>query len=306
MRTAVLAVVLVLATAATCAAAPIGVITELHLKNGQVEVKPAGAGDWQAAKPLLSINDGDQLRASGSGRAVLVFAATQRSAVVTPANSPYTAAAPAQPGLGERVMNAVSFLQSTPREPSRKALTVRSSRDLSPVVLLSPRESLVAADAISLEWAGPQTSRYTVRVVSGDGRVLWETKNVEARPLALAPGEVRLVPGRYRWEVESQGHGIQRAAFDVATPEAVSQASAAADAIEQARYPAVTAALVKAAGLMRERFQADARRELLRAIAASPEEPTLHVLLAELYGKTGLDNLAAAEEDRAEALSVGR
>lgn len=305
MRTAALAAALVLAAAIACAAAPIGVITELHVKNGQVEVKPAG-GDWQRAKPLLSINDGDQLRASGSGRAVLVFAATQHSAVVTPANSPYTAAAPAQPSLGERVKNAVAFLQSTPRESGGKNLTVRSSGAVSPVVLLAPRESLVAAERISLEWTGPETSRYTVRVVTGDGRVVWEKNDVEPRPLTLAPSETRLAPGRYRWEVETARHGIQRAAFDVATPEIVGQARAAADAVEQAGYPAVTTALLKAAGLMRERFHADARRELLRAVAASPEEPTLHALLAELYGTTGLANLAVTEDDLAEALSGGR
>jgi hypothetical protein len=297
---------LVLGAAAACAAAPIGVVTELHLKNGQVEVKPAGGGDWQAARPLLSINEGDQLRATGAGRAVVVFAATQRTAVVTAANSPYTAVAPPQPGFGERVKAAVGFLQATPRESSRKALTVRSSRDLSGVVLLAPRETLVAAESISLEWTGPASARYTVRVLSGDGRVLWERKSVEGGPLALPAGAARLVPGRHRWEVESTGHGIQRAAFDVATEEAAGQARAAADAVEQARYPGVTAALLKAAGLMRERFHADARRELLRAIAASPEEPTLHLLLADVYGKTGLANLAAVEEDRAEALSAGR
>ena len=77
-------------------------------------------------------------------------------------------------------------------------------------------------------------------------------------------------------------------------------------AVEAVKYPAATAALLKAAALMRERFYAQARRELLRAVAASPEEPTLHVLLAEVYERTGLENLAAAEHDDAEALSVRR
>jgi hypothetical protein len=83
--------------------------------------------------------------------------------------------------------------------------------------------------------------------------------------------------------------------FDVATPEAVAQATAAVAAVDAAGYPAVTAALLRAAALMREGFRADARRELLQTIAANPEEPTLHVLLADVYSKTRLDNLAAAE-----------
>jgi Tfp pilus assembly protein PilF len=57
---------------------------------------------------------------------------------------------------------------------------------------------------------------------------------------------------------------------------------------------------------MREGFHADARRELLQAIAANPEEPTLHLLLADVYSKTRLDNLAAAEGQRSVDLSGAR
>jgi hypothetical protein len=304
MRTVVLvaATLALLSAAPGRAAAPIGVITELHVANGRVEVKPAAGGDWQPAMPLLSINEGDQVRASGAGRVVLVFMATQRSAVVTPANSPYVAALPPQPGLGDRLRAAVAFLQSTPRD--RVPLTVRSAPRA--VTLLAPRETLVAAESVRLEWTGPDAMRYTVRLLSADGRVLVEKKDVAARTLALSPDDVRLRPGPYRWEVEDRDQRIERAVFDVAMPDVAAQARAAASVVEQARYPEVTAALLKAAALMGERFHADARRELLRAIAASPEEPTLHMVLADVYRKTGLKELAAGEQQRADDLSVGR
>jgi len=302
---ALLAAVVLLTAAPAGAAPPIGVVTELHLKNGQIEVKPSGGGQWEPATPLLSVAEGDQLRVSGAGRAVLVFAASQRSAVVTSANSPFVAAAPAQPSLGERIMAALGFLQATPREP-RAGLATRSPRDFSPVVMLAPRDTRIAADAIRLEWAGPEGERYTVRVLTGDGGVLWETKGVEARPIAPAGNELRLVPGRYRWEIESLAHGIHGVTFDVATPDAVAQAKAAVAAVDAAGYPSVTAALLRGAALMREGFHADARRELLQAIAANPEEPTLHLLLADVYSKTRLDNLAAAEGQRSVDLSGAR
>ena len=285
-------------------AEPIGLITELHLGNGRVEVKPVAGGDWQTVKPLFAISAGDQVRATGAGRAVLVFVSSQRNTVVTHENSPYVVLPPPQPGLGERVKSALAFLQSTPREPRRKALTARSSAELVPVVIVAPRESDVAADGISLEWIGPASARYAARIVSADGRVLWEKTNVAAGPLAVAPADVRLAPGRYRWELESPEYGIQRAAFDVATAEAATGVRLAVDAVERSRYPTGTAALLKAAGLMRGRFFADARRELLRGIAANPEEPTLHLLLGDVYERIGLDNLAAGEYDQAEALSV--
>ena len=297
-----LAAALLLAAAPAHAAEPIGVITELHVANGQVDVKPAAGGDWQPARPLLSISEGDQVRAAGAARAVLVFMGNQRSTVVTPSNSPFVAVPPAQPGVGERVRAALGYLQSAARDSaSRKAsLTVRSSRDLSPVVLLAPRETLVAAGAVGFEWEGPESARYTVRIVSAD-RVLWEATNVAARSLT-PPADLRLAPGRYRWELESTSYGIQRAAFDVASDEVAGQVRAAVAAVEPGRYPPATTAVLRAAGLMRERFYADARRELVRAITAVPEEPTLHMLLAEVYDRTGLESLAAAEHDRAEAL----
>ena len=117
---------------------------------------------------------------------------------------------------------------------------------------------------------------------------------------------MRLGPGRYRWELESATSGIQRAGFDVASTEDVARARAGVAAVDPARHPPATTALLKAAGLARERFYADARRELLAAIVASPEEPALRVLLADVYDRTGLESLAAAEYDRAEALSVAR
>ncbi len=39
----------------------------------------------------------------------------------------------------------------------------------------------------------------------------------------------------------------------------------------------------------------DARAVLIDAIKRDPDEPTLHFLLADVYAKTGLDNMAAEE-----------
>ena len=303
-RLAPLAAMLLAAAAPASAAGPIGVITELSISGGPVEVKAAAGEEWQPARPLLSIGAGDQIRASGAGRAVLVFVATQGTTVVTSANSPYVVIPPAQPRLSERVQAALGFLQSPPRDSTRRSLAVRTPPEASPVSIVAPRETHVAAERISLEWVGAD-GPYTVRVRAADDRVLWE-KRVGAGPLTVSPAEVRLGPGRYRWELESAAHGTQRVGFDVATPDAAAQASAGAAAVDAAGYPAATAALLKAAAFMRERFDADARRELLRGLAASPDEPALHLLLGEVYDRTGLDNLAAAEYDRAEALSGGR
>jgi Flp pilus assembly protein TadD len=61
---------------------------------------------------------------------------------------------------------------------------------------------------------------------------------------------------------------------------------------------------MRAGLLFQESLYADARRELVKAISASPEEATLHLLLGHVYDRTGLRQLAASEFDEAEALSA--
>jgi hypothetical protein len=291
---ALAAAVVLLAAGRVTAAEPIGVITELQLGGGRVEVKPAAGGDWEPVRPLLAVHAGDQIRASDGARAVVVFMASQRGATVTRDNSPFVAAPPAQPGMGERVRAALGFLQSTPREPNRVAASMRGVHALSPLIV-APRETLVSPEAVTLDFTGPDRLRYTVRILSADGRRLWERGDVPPRALTLSARELRLAPGRYRWELQAPGHGVERAAFEVPAPEVLARVKAAVGEVDAARYPPATAALLKAAGLMREGFYADARRELLAGIAASPAEPTLHLLLANVYEKTGPEGFAERE-----------
>jgi lipoprotein NlpI len=44
----------------------------------------------------------------------------------------------------------------------------------------------------------------------------------------------------------------------------------------------------------------------VKGIQASPDEATLHLLLGQVYDRTGLKALAASEFDEAEALSAPR
>ncbi len=48
-------------------------------------------------------------------------------------------------------------------------------------------------------------------------------------------------------------------------------------------------------GLIQERLYADARHELMAGLSADPDEPTLHVLLGEVYERVGLSELSARE-----------
>jgi Tfp pilus assembly protein PilF len=67
-----------------------------------------------------------------------------------------------------------------------------------------------------------------------------------------------------------------------------------------------TLAVLKANFLMSKDLHHDAREVLTEAIAADSDEPTLHFVLAELYDKIGLKNLAGEEYNEAEFLAKAK
>lgn len=312
-RGGLIAGLLVLATTAAWAQDPVAVLTEIQVKRGKVEVLAAGQGEWQAPKPLLSLRVGDQVRVVGEGRAVLVFTGGRGSQVVTQSNSPFTVQAGASEGTADRARtvlgNVTSFLLGQQRERTYQSLSVRSVR-AQPPVILAPRETRVLPGAVTFEWAGSDRLKYQVRLVGPQGAVVWEKAELGREPLAYPKNAPALAPGaRYRWELTTREHGVQRASFDVASSAEAARVKDALAVLTSGTaggYPPATLALMRAGLLFQETLYADARQELVRAIKASPEEATLHLLLGHVYDRTGLRQLAATEFDEAEALSAPR
>jgi hypothetical protein len=67
-------------------------------------------------------------------------------------------------------------------------------------------------------------------------------------------------------------------------------------------YTPATLALIRAGLLFQHGLYADARREAEAGIAKSPDEPTLYLLLADIYDRTGLRRQASRFFDQAEDL----
>ena len=64
------------------------VITEIKPGRGRVEVRPAGSGDWRAARPLVA------LRATEDATAVVLFPSGRGTVRVDRAGSPFTVPGP--------------------------------------------------------------------------------------------------------------------------------------------------------------------------------------------------------------------
>jgi hypothetical protein len=310
-RIGMTAAAVLLMTALAWASDPLAVVTEIQARQGKVEVKATGS-DWQTPKPLLSLRAGDQVRAVGDARAVLVFTGGRGTQVVTAANSPFVVQALPAEGSTDKARtvlgNVTNFLIGQQRERAYQSLSVRSVRQ--PPLILAPRDTRVLPGAVTFEWSGSDRLKYRVRLRGSQGSVVWEQGDLTRRSVVYPDSAPALTAGtRYTWELETQEYGVQRASFEVA-PAAdaarVRDSLALLTPTAARAYPPATLALMRAGLLFQETLYADARRELLTGIAAAPEEPTLRLLLGHVYDRTGLTQLAATEFDEAEALTAPR
>lgn len=290
---------------------PVAVLTEIRVDEGEVRVKLADEAEWSTPQPLLSLRPGDQVRVAGDGRAVLVFTGGRGAQIVSPANSPLTIQAPTGETGAERlrvlVARVTQFLLGQQKELTYKPLTFRGMR-VQPPFILSPRKTRVLPGPVIFEWAGSDRLRYSIRVF-GPAGLLWEETNLERQPLGYPAAAPPLRAGvRYAWELKAKAHSVQRTQFELLAPSEAARIRAALAVLQPAElldYPRNTVVLMRAGLLFQEGLYHGARRELLAGIAANPNEPTLHVLLGQVYEQTGLEDLAAKEFARAQFL-VGR
>jgi hypothetical protein len=306
------AMAIMLLQAAAWAAEPVAVITEIRVGKGEVRVKRAGEADWKAPQPLLSLRPGDQVRVAGDAQAVLVFTGGRGSQTVSSANSPLTVQAPTGQTGAEQVRtllaNVTQFLLGQQKEQTYQSLSVRSIRQ--PPVILSPRETRLLPGPVTFEWSGSELLRYEIRVLGPQGALLWKETNLARQPLAYPTSAPPLPEGvRHVWELGAKGFPPQRASFEILSNSEASRLQNTLALLQggmQAGYPKNTVTLMRAALFFREGLYHEARRELQAAITAEPDEPTLHLLLGQVYDRTGLKDLARQEFDEAQFLSTSK
>jgi hypothetical protein len=305
------ALVLVLAAVAS-AADPVGVLTEIHAERGRVDVKRAGETEWKAAQPLLALRPGDQIRVTGEARASLVFTGGRGAQAVSAANSPFTVQTPTAAGAGDKaralIGGVTDFLAGKQKDLAYLPLSVRAVRPPR-VAQLEPRETKLLPGAVRFEWTGSDTLRYKVRVLGPQG-ILWEQANLPRKPVVYPASAPALEPGtRYFWQLEIEGQPMQQAEFQILPAAEAARVRESLDMLVPASlpgYPPSSVALMRAGYVLQGGLYAEARRELLTALAADPDEPTLHLLLGQVYDTIGLSELARRELIEARDLSGRR
>ena len=283
------------------------VITEIKPARGRVDVKPAAGGDWRPARPLLALRAGDVVRTTENASAVVLLSGGRGTMRVEGAAGSLTVPGASAAGQGQKakalVEASLGFLAGTTRESSQAVLATRSAAR--PPVILSPRNGPVLPEALAFEWLGSRFNRYTVRLLGPSGPVVdrrevtgprWE---YPADAPALAPNV------RYTLQVTSGGQPTQEAWFEVVDAARARAVAGDLTALEQelgTGVPVTSRAVMRAGLLAREGLLHDARRVVVAALDADRDEPTLHLLLGDLYTRTGLGTLAAESFDEAQFL----
>lgn len=283
------------------------VITEIKPGRGRVEVKPAAGGDWRPARPLLALRAGDAVRTTDDARAVILLSGGRGTVRVEGANGALTVPAAAAAGTGQKakalVEASLGFLAGTTKESSQAVLATRSAAR--PPVIVSPRNGRVLPDALAFEWLGSRFTRYTVRLVGLGGSVIEQREVTGARWEYPADAPALSPNVRYTLQVVGPGHRPQEAWFEVVDDARARAVAGDLAGLEQELGGSVSPtsrAVLRAGLLAREGLFHDARRVVVTALAADRDEPTLHLLLGDLYIRTGLADLAAESFDEAQFL----
>lgn len=292
--------------AAARAADAVAYVTEIHRAGrDEVAVKQGGAG-WKMPQPLLALRPGDQVRATGGARVVILYHGGGGTQAVTAANSPFTVAVAPAGGSGEQfkvVAGAVSeFFLGKQGPPTFRRAATRGE----PTTLLSPRHTRLFPGPVTFEWEGAEHLRYTVRLLGPEG-VIWQQADLPRRPVAYPPAAPSLRPGvRYLWELEAPGQPVQRTQFEIlseADAARVRSVLAVLDSGTRDSYSRGTVVVMRSSVLFEEGLFVEARRELETAAAMNREEPTLRFLLGHLYSHIGLDSKAGDAFEEAKRLS---
>lgn len=107
----------------------VGVVTEIKIGAGVVEVKSGGV-DWRVAVPLNALRAGDQIRAGADASVVILLTGGRGTVRIEARNSPY--AVPARQAPRERPLSPVAEAQQWRIERSVATRQWETEKKISP------------------------------------------------------------------------------------------------------------------------------------------------------------------------------
>ncbi len=285
----------------------VAVITELKFNRGDIQLRTSTSAAPAKPAVLQSLYSGNVIQTSGDAVAVVFFTDGSRTVAVDEKNPNFEIKAGQSKNspASSKVREVAGLLLGKRKPPTYVALSVRGKPQ--PPTLLSPRNTKLSNDVPTFQWMGMDQQPGSVKVFGPQG-MIWSADNINLTRITYPASAPRLQPDiEYTWVIEKKGFSVNRVSFKLLAPGEV--AAIKERVVELAGVSAAsktTLAVLKANFLMSKDLFYDAREVLTEAIAADSDEPTLHFVLAELYDKIGLKNLAGEEYNEAEFLAKAK
>jgi hypothetical protein len=127
----------------------VGVITEIKLNRGDVQIRLPGK-NWQKPALLQSLYVGTQVQASKDATAVVLYTEGAKTVTIDERNSPFEIkTAEAKGASGGGMKEVASSLMGKKKPAAYVALAVRGGKR--PPLLVSPRNTKLMTDAPTLQ-----------------------------------------------------------------------------------------------------------------------------------------------------------
>lgn len=282
----------------------VGMVTEIRIRSGDIEVKKYSSTDWKPVRPLLALQAGDVVRVTADASVIIILSGEVGAVRIDSGNSPFEVSDPRiEHG---RVQRALLLLGA-----SMKYLSVRAEETLAPIlvtrgdvaraIIVSPRNGPVLPGTLAFELSCADVGYCTVAVLGSKGPLVEQTRAQGGKFIYPKDGP-RLVPGqRYRLRIRSNGQDLEETWFEVIPAERARIIQTDLRDLDQslsAGVPLTSVAIIKAGLLLNEGLVHDARLLLVDALDRDPDASGVHLLLGDLYSRSGRPDLAAQFLDR--------
>jgi hypothetical protein len=253
-------------------------------------------GSPVAATFGLALNDGDEVKTGADAEAEIMFAAGNWVQVGPNSKMRIKGhpAAAKSSGEGETFEVVQNFLKLKSSEGTSSIGGLRSAEKASALVALAPVQTRVRDARPTFEWKAEDPGvelRFTLYDESG---VHWQSDVSGVTSVAYPTDAPALEPGvSYSWALETTDPLVSpplrtpAAFFEVIANDDVAALDTELSAVDSKKPGPVTYHLMRASLFFDRGLVEDAIRETETAVAADPDNGTLHAILGRLYAETG-------------------
>jgi hypothetical protein len=271
--------------------------------KGPVTIIRAG-GATTAATFGTSLLEGDEVKTGADAEAEIMFAAGNW--VQVGANS--SMRIKAQPGSKPREQNfdvVQNFLKLKSTEGTSSISGLRSGDKSSALVAVSPCQTKVRDARPVFAWNAEDPSLELRLVVYNESGVHWQSDVANVTSAAYPADAPALVPGvSYSWTLETSDPLVSpplrttASFFEIIAPNDVASLEKELASIDAQKPGATSYHLMRASLYFDRGLVADAITETKAAVAADPENASLHAILGRLLAETGRTDEAMQEMEK--------